>query len=237
MTIDAHAHIGGPPPEIEPENFVKLLDRCKIDKAIVCRYLEGKPLWDGNELVASAVNVHPDRIIGFLWLDPNAKNIRDDIEKAIRLRFKGIKIHLEIHPTSMKKLSSVFVTAIEHGMPIYAHLGDDFEVIDELCQNYQDIDLIVGHLGTGVYNLDPKRLEKSLLLAEKHKNIFLETSGNTYPFVKRAVNRVGADKIVFGTDVPHTHPLVELKMIEILELPKIEEEKILSRNILWILEK
>ena len=40
MIIDAHVHVGGPPPEAEPENFVKLIYKSRIDKSIICRYID-----------------------------------------------------------------------------------------------------------------------------------------------------------------------------------------------------
>jgi hypothetical protein len=42
MIIDAHVHVGGPPPEAEPSNFVKLMNKSEIDKSIISRYIPGK---------------------------------------------------------------------------------------------------------------------------------------------------------------------------------------------------
>ena len=65
MIIDAHVHIGGPPPEAEPDEFVALIEKNDIDKAIVFRYVYGRPTLVGNQLIRSAVEKYPERLIGF----------------------------------------------------------------------------------------------------------------------------------------------------------------------------
>ena len=236
LIVDAHAHIGGPPPEIEPDNFVSFMVECGIDKAVVCRYVEAESIWDGNEVVGLAVKKYPEKLIGFFWVKPEDERIRQDIKIAIdEWGFMGLKVHLETHETTIDRLKLIYNEAHRFKIPIYIHIGEDYKSLDKLCQNFKEVNVILGHLGTGVYRLDLKRLEKSLRLGEKHDNLYLETSGNTYPFVRKAVEVLGPEKIVFGTDLPHTHPLVEMRMIELLKLSKKEENLIFAENICKIL--
>lgn len=231
MIIDSHVHIGGPPPEAEPDKFVALLKKSNIDKAIVFRYVYGKPTLIGNELIRSAVNKYPDRLIGFAWIVPTDKTAISEIRTTIsQWQFKGIKLHMEIAPTSINKLREVFREAEELSFPICIHVGEDFKFIDDLCKEY-NVNVIIAHLSTGVYNLDPKRLEKAVTLSEKYDNIYVETSGNTFFFIEYAVKRLSPSQIIFGSDFPHEHPLVLVKAIELLELSENDKNLIIGGNI------
>jgi len=231
LIIDSHVHIGGPPPEAEPEKFVALLKKSNIDRAIAFRYVYGKPTLIGNQFIRSAVNRYPHRLIGFAWIAPNDETARSEMRTAIlEWQFKGIKLHMELAPTSINRLGGVFREAEELSVPICIHVGEDFKFLDVFCREY-DVNVIVAHLGTGVYNLDPKRLEKALELSEKHDNVYVETSGNTFFFIEQAVKRLAPSKILFRSDFPHEHPLVMVKAIELLELSKKDRNLILGENI------
>ena len=152
-----------------------------------------------------------------------------------QLQLKGLKLHLEMHPVPLSLLREIFKEAQKLSIPLIIHLGDDFKSIDTLCKEF-NVNVIIAHLGTGVYRLDIERLKKAILLA-KHDNVFFETSGNTYPFVDYAVRHLGASKVIFGSDFPHEHPLVSARIVELLELSAQEKEFILSQNIRKILGK
>ena len=236
LIVDSHVHIGGSPPEAEPEMFSKLMEKNNIDKAIVFRYFYNKPTLMGNRYISSVVADFPEYFVGFAWINPNDKSAIEELRAAVNeLHLKGLKLHLEMHPVPLSLLREIFREAQELSIPIIIHLGDDFESIDVLCQEF-NVDVIIAHLGTGVYRLEIERLKKAIFLA-KHDNVFLETSGNTYPFVDYAVRQLGASKIIFGSDFPHEHPLVSARIVELLELATNEKELILNQNIKTILSK
>ena len=236
MIVDSHVHIGGPPQEAEPGRFTKLMEKGNIDKAIVFRYFYDKPTSISNKYIGSVVANCPKHYIGFAWINPNEKTAVGELRTAItEWQLRGVKLHLEMHPSSMTLLSEIFREAQELSIPVCIHMGDDFESIYTLSQEF-NVDVIIAHLGTGVYRLEIERLKKAILLAESD-NVFLETSGNTYPFVDYAVRKLGASKVIFGSDFPHEHPLVSARIVELLELSAKEKELILGQNIIKILSK
>ena len=236
MIIDSHVHIGGPPQEAEPERFTKLMEMSNIDKAIVFRYFYNKPTLTSNKYISDVVANFPKHYFGFAWINPNETTAANELRAAVtELQLKGVKLHLEMHPTTISLLREIFREAHELSIPICIHMGNDFESIDTLSQEF-NVDVIIAHLGTGVYRLKIERLKKAILLA-RHDNVFLETSGNTYPFVDYAVRHLGASKIIFGSDFPHEHPLVSARIVELLELSVQDEDLILSQNIGKILSK
>jgi predicted TIM-barrel fold metal-dependent hydrolase len=230
LIIDSHVHIGGPPVQSEPDKFVKLMEKSKIDKAIIFRYLYNKPTSASNKFVQSITEKYPKQFIGFAWINPNEKTAAKEVRTAINeWNLEGLKLHLEMNPSPISKLREVFQEAENLSIPICIHLGEDFACIDKLSQEFA-VPIIIAHLGTGVYRLEIERLKKAIELA-KHENVYLETSGNTYPFVDYAVNSVSASKIILGSDFPHEHPLVSVRIVQLLELSAHDEELILGLNI------
>jgi len=212
------------------------MEKNNIDKAIVFRYFYDQPTLVGNKYISSVVADFPEYFVGFAWIDPNDKTAVKELRTAVtEWQLKGLKLHLELNPTPLFMLREIFREAQDLSIPLIIHLGDDFESIDILCQEF-NVDVIIAHLGTGVYRLEIERLKKAILLA-KNDNVFLETSGNTYPFVDYAARQVSASKIIFGSDFPHEHPLVSAKTVELLEISAQEKELILNQNIKKILTK
>jgi len=177
------------------------------------------------------VEKNPERLLGFTWIDPNDQGAANEVRTAIlKWKFKGIKLHMQITPSPISKLREVFQEAEKLSVPIVIHLAEGFDFLNDLSREYS-VNVIVAHLGTGVYNLDPKRLEKALALSGNNENIYLETSGNTFFFVEHAVKRLGPSKIIFGSDFPHEHPLVVARAIDLLDLSSRDKDLILGRNI------
>lgn len=235
MIIDSHVHIGGPPKESEPKNFAKLMKTSKIDKAIIFRYFYDKPTIFSNRYISSVVEQFSNQYVGFAWINPNEETATKELKDSItKWKLKGVKLHLEMHPTPLEKLRKIFNIAEKYTIPICLHLGNDFNQIEILSQEY-NVKIIIAHLGTGVYCLDINRLKKAIELA-KNKNVFLETSGNTYPLVDYALKALNPTKLIMGSDFPHEHPLVSVKIIELLKLSDKNKDLILQKNILQMHE-
>jgi predicted TIM-barrel fold metal-dependent hydrolase len=235
LIIDSHVHIGAPPKDADPKNFIKLMQASQLDKAVVFRYYYNKPTKVSNRYISSVVNQNPTYFIGFAWINPNDRTATKELEMSIlKWNLKGVKLHLEMHPTSTEKLEKIFNVAEKYNIPICTHLGNDFNQIETLTKQYKT-KIIIAHLGTGVYCLDINRLKKTIKIA-KNKNVFLETSGNTYPLVEYALKELNPEKIILGSDFPHEHPLISVKIIELLKISDKDKELILQKNISQILK-
>ena len=66
----------------------------------------------------------------------------------------------------------------------------------------------------------------------KFNNIYLETSafGWTHRVVRGAIDKIGADRIIWGTDVPLHHIEVEMLKIKMAKLTEKELELALGLN-------
>lgn len=74
-------------------------------------------------------------------------------------------------------------------------------------------------------------------VAKMFPNIYLETSGMTSPsMLRRAVAECGPERILFGSDYPFWHPLVERARIEAADLDVATTRMILGENIARLLD-
>jgi predicted TIM-barrel fold metal-dependent hydrolase len=72
----------------------------------------------------------------------------------------------------------------------------------------------------------------------RHPNVFTDTSGvRRFDLLEQAIKRAGAKKILFGSDGPWLHPGVELAKVRALKLSLADEEHVLGRNFLRLIER
>lgn len=89
MIIDAHNHIGERHDlRLTAENLVRLMDRAGVDMAVAFSFPK---LWD-NDYVARAVKAFPDRLIGFVGVNPWEPGAADEVRRGIEtLALRGLK--------------------------------------------------------------------------------------------------------------------------------------------------
>ena len=101
------------------------------------------------------------------------------------------------------------------GMPVLVHSGHlMFSLpwsIAELAAKFPRVPVILGHMGYG----DIVSINAALQVACDLGNVYLETSGQPMGSkIAEAARKIGADRILYGSDGPFHHPDVErLKVI------------------------
>jgi predicted TIM-barrel fold metal-dependent hydrolase len=244
MIIDAHSHLY-PPPEnkkflvskseyLNVNEWVNFKDECGISRSVT--FGMGSP--GDNEYILEASKEYPKKIIPWMWINPK-NNTVEDLEIGIQRGFKGIKLHPRIDAYKINNLNLMrpFMEVLErHGIPVLIHsdpantYSNPFHIA-ELAKAYPSLIIIIGHMGI-VYNVID-----AIYVAIKQPNIILDTSTHVgLRRVKQAVEAIGAERIVFGSDFPASHPLVEMKKIKVCKLHKGEEELIMGGNMARILK-
>lgn len=101
------------------------LDTLHLDTATVARFTRLE-----NEFVAAEVAKYPDRLVGFLSVDPLQPSALDEIAHwRGNKTLVGLKLHLranDVHLADAEhrgKLSAVFAAAASAGLPIAIHVG------------------------------------------------------------------------------------------------------------------
>ena len=73
-------------------------------------------------------------------------------------------------------------------------------------------------------------------MARRAENLILGTTGVVYDFaITKAVRAIGADRVVYGSEMPMNNPVHEIQKIRDTDLSDEDKEKILGLNIQRIL--
>ena len=232
---------------LNPEVLLSQMDEAGISKSVLFA-CEAPIIYASNDYVASLCKKYPERLIGFASVDPKRKDAVKIIEKAIKqLGLRGIKFHppLQNFYPNEKNIFPIYEKATKLNIPVVFHIGStpfgslcrldqaNPILIDEIACKFPDLKIILTHLGTLWHN-------EAFMVTEKNPNVFIDTSAYLYEIeqllTEETVERIGQDKIIFGTDYPtpfagKTHRMVDfVECINKLKLSKEIKEKIFSKN-------
>ena len=110
--------------------------------------------------------------------------------------------------------------------------------LDDVALEYPHVPMIVAHMGGRFL----RHFEGALMLAFRHKNVYLTTAGAPPEFIARAAAEVGADRMIWGSDwawrsVKGKRPSEELGQarnfasLEKAKLSAAQREAILGRTL------
>lgn len=81
--------------------------------------------------------------------------------------------------------------------------------------------------------------KEALQVAKEYDNICLDTSGGPAKKIMIAIQALGSDRVIFGSDmpfIPFGNPADELNRISKLEISDEDKQLILGQNILRLLK-
>lgn len=186
----------------------------------------------GNEHVYNLVTKTDNRVIQFFWATKSIGNINEHLNLTYNdWAFHGVKLHqcwekFSINSYFFKQIAQ---WAEKNNLPLFIHLYSDNEVIKliEYKRKHPKLKLIVAHL-FGLELFIKNKLEDN--------NLYFDTSPfqliSDYRLMK-AINYVGAERILFGTDTPYgskTNHFKSINRIKKLEISDNDKEKILGLN-------
>ncbi|MGI5920723.1 MAG: amidohydrolase family protein [Syntrophomonadaceae bacterium] len=250
MIIDAHVHISA----TDYGNADKYLEQMRlssIDQGVIVPggmldvrkmtdYITGKakpqdPV-PNNNIISESFNKHTNTLHGLACVDPHRSDSAETLADYFKQGFRGLKLSPLSHQFSFASRTVAALAACcgEHGFPVYTHVvyspGASTARYIQLARQFPQTNFIIGHMGFGP--ADQEALQAAIDL----DNFFLETSQGSFLHIKEAVHRAGPEKIIFGSEYPLSHPMVELQKILLLNLPGSAQDKILGDNIKALLK-
>jgi uncharacterized protein len=236
MIVDAHAHVGRfnawPLAASEPEALVEILRKEGIDYAMtssakaICYDCSA-----GNTELLEIAQQHKE-ILPFLCVDPRRhEEAFAELDTCRARGFCGVKLHPAAHQYSLTSPSAASVLNFcqENTIAVLTHSDEENsgcgpEAIRHAAERHPRLQLIVGHacLFSSRDVVD---------VAEEHPNVYLEISVNYEAGkLEDTIERLGSDRVLFGSDVPLHNPSVMLQRLKLIGLPAKEEAMILSGN-------
>ena len=185
-----------------------------------------------NASVFAAIDLHPDRFWGWVFVNPMQKKWHDEIERfADHPRAVGIKVHPFWHRYSVDKAHDVARQAKGRGLPLMIHSGfDELDKVKAFIKAFPDLTMVFAHAAFPFYH----RLWPTLNTCE---NVFVDVSSHHVDarILKRCVAALGPEKVMFGTDDPYGESDYGLRMqrwINELKLSASEARAMLGQNFL-----
>jgi predicted TIM-barrel fold metal-dependent hydrolase len=161
----------------------------------------------------AAMRAHPDRILGYAYLNPGyAREALDELDRCVvREGFIGIKLYNQYKINDPITFPLIERT-IELGVPILSHAGKLVRPEDiaqqPLCSHaadfvdigrrYPEAMIIEGHIaGGGDWQWSLK------VLRDAPASIYLDTSGSVMDngMLERCIASIGEDQLLFATDM------------------------------------
>lgn len=155
-----------------------------------------------NAAVFQAVENYPDRLLGWVFVNPKGK--KDPVEEFEKYKdhpgFIGVKAHPFWNHHTPLDLLPVAEKLVKTGKPLIVHLGYDKEGdVMALSEKVPGLKIILCHAGFPYYADTWKEIKDK-------KNIFVDLSQTSYvgdKVTKDVVKFLGKERCVFGTDGPY----------------------------------
>jgi len=223
------------------QRLLSTLDECGLARAVVCaggtidldhlsrQLIEGGHVEtdaDNDEVLEFCAGTD-GRLVPFFFANP----YRPSEEYRCRaVEFRGLEVSPAVHGVGLAdpRIGELVGVAAEFDHPVYVVCLDrpGARVTDlvALARRFPQVSFVLGHSGIGNIDL------YALTLIRPEPNIVLETSGGYACVAEAAVNRLGAGRVVFGSEHPLQHPAVELVKFQVLRLPPEQWQQIAWDN-------
>lgn len=233
MIIDCHAHIKGgdaPKREFTADELLMQMDEANVDYQMV--FSMSLPSRESNDLTRRRIKGHEDRLIPLCHIIAHEReSALDELERAIgEWGWVGIKMHWgesrDVINTEM--MHPILEKVAELQVPILLDTAYKADLAMDLIVHHPNVTFIIAHFGAP-QNED--LMMRWARFARVTPNCYLDSSYCLTPWKMREAFEVATpDKVLFGSDAPLMHPLLELTKIKLCHLQPEDEDKVLSKN-------
>lgn len=235
--VDFHGHVGRMDRagmRDDPALMLHAMDMAGIDVACLFHIFHPDGT-TGNDLTARFIAQHPDRFVGFAYVSPlMPERMVPELTRAIdELNFVAIKLYPPYTPWTFDQLQwfPIYEFANERGLTIIFHTGIELQshpkFLAAIAPRFPKANFVAGHSG----NVAEPRTQ-AIAAAQANANIYLETCSTyrTPGVIEQLVAEAGADRVLFGSDMPLMDPRPQLGKIITADISDEAKRKILGDN-------
>lgn len=209
------------------EIFLSNMDYAQVSAAVITQeYIDGLQ----NDYLFEIQRKYPERFMCCGMIDVRIPGFYAHAEQLVKQGFRAIKIPANRLVTANgkilltgKELMRVFKLMEEHNLMLSIDLADGVEQVaemNELISECPALRIAIGHFGM----VTRKDWQEQIKLA-RNKHVMIESGGITwlfndefYPFtgavwaIKEAIELVGIEKLMWGSDYPRTIAAITYRM-------------------------
>lgn len=237
MIVDAHVHVDEVPAlgwSMPVAATLAEMDRAGIECSVIMTITDAPAVnADALEMLAAEMRRHSGQLAAYArvhpWYGDRAEAL---LENALAdLGFAGLKLHPVTNLTHPGDESSLRLIrqAARHGAPTLFHCGDEPLTtpleIEQAAVGCPEATIVLAHMGGYAHHAD------AIAVAERNENVVLETSGLPYPAViADAVARIGAERVIWGSDGPGCRPELERRKLDQVGLSGGQRRLVIGEN-------
>ncbi|MBM3834282.1 MAG: amidohydrolase [Verrucomicrobia bacterium] len=247
---DLHCHLSGVPgntPEARLDKLLEYADRFGVARLCVYMGMEWaydpspEKLRDDNDQVLRALKHRPDRVLGFVYLNP--KHIEASLHELDRCVRDGPMVGVKLwvaQRCNTPELDPIIARATELKAVIFQHtwlkitgnLPGESTPMDlaELAARHPKAALICGHSGGD--------WERGLRAIRPCQNVYADLAGGdpTAGLTEMAVRELGAERVIYGSDIGGRSFASQLAKVYGAEIPQKTKALILGANLKRLLQ-
>ncbi len=238
---------------VSGQELLAAMDEQGVDKSVCFGFPWANPenCRKGNDAVYNAAAKSGGRLIPFATL-PSAEvdEAVKEIERCAKGGFRGIGELAQYNETdSQKRLAWMMAVCIEVeqcGLPVLLHVAEEvgheypgkgglsYSEALAIGERINETPVILAHWGGGLffYELMPE-IKKAL------HNVYYDTAASPFLYdpkiLKIAVDIVGADKILFGSDYPLIKPKRYMAQAENVKISRDDCDKVFGGSLMKLL--
>jgi hypothetical protein len=228
VIFDSHMHVGDFP------LFNVSLDRDGLAALLAEHGIGGCVVFHPDNAYVDEVVRSVEGAYGLVWANPRLPGYLDEALRFLEApHFLGVKLHplLDGYHPNDPAVHPLMRELVARGLPVLIHCGHPIFTlpwsIEELVVEFPEAKVILGHMGHGniVY------INGAIDVAARNPNVYLETSGMPmHTKIREAVERVGPERVLYGSDAPFHHPSVEIAKVRVSGLEPALVERVLGEN-------
>lgn len=242
--FDACAWVGRPPEALRA--FVTgaalhaALRRWGISRALVSHTMSVQ--WDaarGNEALAKELLDLPGCFGAMALLPPAGGELGDfraHLDQMLARGMRAARLFPKVHRFSLRdpSLEAVFAELAARGVPLLMWIGQSsWDELAALAGAHPALRIVVDGVGHHEY----LNCRQHLAQLDRHPNLLVEIH-NLLMFrgIETIVERIGAERVLFGTNLPETDPAAAMMLLTHSELSEHQRRLIAGENLARLIE-
>ena len=230
------------------DELIADMDKDEVDISVITNigWTTHELCVETNDSILESVARYPHRLVGFCAVQPNSYDAAiDEIERCAQGGIRGIgelRPDMQLFDLKDEEVIKPFIDVIsKHKLILLTHASEPVghqypgkgaitpDILYPFITDFPDLTIVCAHWGGGLpfYALMPE-------VKQALRNVYFDTAASPFLYSPQvyhhAIQLVGADKILFGSDYPLLAQNRLISEIRSLDLPEETRNLILSGN-------